>query len=65
MTPEETQKAATLIWEEWDAAELLDDLPEDCRPQTELEAHGIQSVFPRVSFRISRIIAFSSHCIFV
>ena len=49
MTPEETQKAATLIWEKWDADELLDELPEDCRPQTELEAHGIQSVFPRVS----------------
>ena len=49
MTPEETQKAATLIWEKWDADELLDELPEECRPQTELEAHGIQSVFPRVS----------------
>ena len=49
MTPEETQKAATLIWEKWDADELLDDIPEDCRPQTELEAHGIQTVFPRVS----------------
>ncbi len=49
MTPEETQKAATLIWEKWDADELLDELPEDCRPQTELEAHAIQSEFPRVS----------------
>ncbi|MEC7466216.1 MAG: hydratase, partial [SAR324 cluster bacterium] len=49
MTPEETQKAATLIWEKWDADKLLDELPEDCRPQTELEAHAIQSVFPWVS----------------
>ena len=49
MTPEETHNAARLIWEKWDADELLDELPEDCRPQTELEAHAIQSVFPRVS----------------
>ena len=53
MTPEETEKAATLIWEKWDADELLDELPEDCRPQTELEAHGIQSVFPKVSDQVT------------
>ena len=49
MTPEEINKAASLIWEKWDTDELMDELPEDCRPQTDQDAHAIQSAFPSVS----------------
>mgnify|MGYP001156846258 CR=1 FL=1 len=49
MTPEAIKRAASLIWEKWDAAELMDELPEECCPQTDQDAHAIQSSFPIVS----------------
>ncbi len=43
--------AADLIWQLWNAGEVIDDLPLDLKPHTRTEGYAIQAVFEDLSKR--------------
>ena len=49
MTPEAIEEAARLLWQNWDAETMLEELPDDYRPVSERDGHAIQAAFPVVS----------------
>lgn len=51
MNASTAQEAARLIWTHWQAGQVLDALPQACRPASRAEGHAIQAQLPAVSGR--------------
>jgi 2-keto-4-pentenoate hydratase len=49
MTPEAIQTAAQIIWQNWNAATRIDELPAACRPADRAEGYAIQAELARLS----------------
>lgn len=50
-TKENATDAARQIWAHWQSGDVLDNLPESCRPQTALDGYAAQAQLPAVAGR--------------
>jgi 2-keto-4-pentenoate hydratase len=51
MNDSTAREAANLLWQRWQAGEVIDALPEYCRPRTRAEGYAVQALLPSVSGR--------------
>lgn len=51
MTPDAIRRAADILWQHWQAGDVLQTLPTECRPPTRAEGYAAQAQLPSVSGR--------------
>jgi 2-keto-4-pentenoate hydratase len=49
MTNDALHEAANLLWQRWQAGEVIEGLPAHCRPRTRAEGYAVQAMLPAVS----------------
>ena len=49
MTNDAAREAANLLWQRWQAGDVIDALPEHCRPRTRAEGYAVQAMLPVIS----------------